>query len=58
MDSTWQETFIVIDTTYQVTQYRRGLKNGKFKEFYPEGNISMEGEFKNNFKDGYWEYYL
>ena len=36
MDSTWQETFIVIDTTYQVTQFREGLKNGKFKEFYPE----------------------
>ncbi|OQX78816.1 MAG: hypothetical protein B6D61_04655, partial [Bacteroidetes bacterium 4484_249] len=36
---------------------RAGMKQGKWKYFYEEGNISLEGEYKNDLKNGYFKEY-
>lgn len=34
---------------------KANMKQGKWKYFYPGGNISLEGEFKNDLKHGYFK---
>jgi antitoxin component YwqK of YwqJK toxin-antitoxin module len=34
---------------------RANMKQGKWKFFYPNGNVSLEGEYKNDLKHGYFK---
>ena len=35
----------------------KGLKQGPWKDFYPNEQIKNEGDYFNNLKDGYWKSY-
>jgi antitoxin component YwqK of YwqJK toxin-antitoxin module len=35
----------------------RGLQQGKWKYFYADGKIRMEGEFKDGMRDGLWKFF-
>ncbi len=34
-----------------------GSRQGKWKEYYPSGELKSEGNYKDNFKVGEWKYY-
>jgi antitoxin component YwqK of YwqJK toxin-antitoxin module len=34
------------------------LKNGVHKEYFKDGSVSCEGEFKDGERTGQWKYYL
>ncbi|MBI2968671.1 MAG: toxin-antitoxin system YwqK family antitoxin [Bacteroidetes bacterium] len=37
---------------------KNGLKQGLWKEYYPEGALKSEGEYKNNVREGEWVFYF
>ena len=37
--------------------YKFGMKNGMFTQYYPSGQIETQGEFKDNKRTGIWKYY-
>ena len=43
--------------TYQKRNYKAGLKDGEFIEYYPEGKINMKGELHWGLKKWILEYY-
>ncbi len=40
-----------------VTTYDKGVKNGLYKKFYPEGPIEIEGVYKDDKETGIWKSY-
>ncbi|MFT4523572.1 MAG: hypothetical protein ACI8ZN_002527 [Bacteroidia bacterium] len=34
-----------------------GIMHGKYEEFYPTGNIKVDGKYRKGRKDGRWKYY-
>jgi len=39
------------------TEMKNGIRNGKYKEFYPNQKLKVYGKFKNNKKHKTWYYY-
>ena len=35
----------------------KGVKDGKYQAFYPDGKLQVNGKFKNNQKTGVWKYF-
>lgn len=41
-----------------IFHYKKGVKNGLYREYYPEGPIRCKGYYKNNIQVGKWIGYL
>ena len=39
------------------TEMSKGIRDGKYKAFYPNGKLSINGKFKKNKRHGTWRYY-
>ena len=54
-------TGIIVDTiNNKITEYnvKDGLKNGRFKISYVNGQVEMEGNMLNDKNEGEWKYYF
>ena len=40
------------DGSYYIGQFKKGLPNGKGKQYYKNGNIRYEGDYVNDEKEG------
>ena len=56
MSGLWRELYLTTDTVYQELEYKKGVKNGVFKEYYINGKISMQGNYLSGLKNGEWTY--
>jgi hypothetical protein len=39
------------------SEISKGIKDGKYQAFYPDGKLQVNGKFKKNRKDGTWSYF-
>ncbi len=39
-------------------QFRKGQRNGRGVQYYPDGSMRYNGDFKNDIRDGYGAYYF
>ncbi|MDE0771203.1 MAG: hypothetical protein OSB25_03225 [Salibacteraceae bacterium] len=46
---------IIYNRQYINKKDKKGLKQGPWKDFYPNEQIKNEGNYFNNLKDGYWK---
>jgi TonB family protein len=44
-------------STFMEGKYLNGAKNGTFKFYHKNGQISKQGKYKNNLRDSLWTYY-
>lgn len=46
------------DGSYEVVSYKNGVREGRYIKYTVNNNISIEGEYKNGFKNGEWVYFI
>lgn len=48
----------VIEEIYNSKSLRKYIKNGEVKEYYPNGQLKVEGNYKMSKRDGYFTYFF
>ena len=57
-DGTWKERYFVEDQDFQIYEYSKGLKHGKFIEYLVDGTKVIQGTYNQGLKEGEWEYFF
>jgi antitoxin component YwqK of YwqJK toxin-antitoxin module len=52
-----KQRFLNKNITKSVTVYNSGKKDGEYYKFYRNGELKVEGYYKNNKKDGSWVFW-
>ena len=57
-DGLWKERYFVEDQDFQLYEYKRGKKHGKFIEYLVDGTKVIEGDYAYGDKNGFWSYFF
>jgi antitoxin component YwqK of YwqJK toxin-antitoxin module len=39
------------------TTYRQGVRHGPYRDYWPNGRVSLEGQYVNGLQEGEWRFY-
>lgn len=56
-DSTWKEYDYKGKKVVKEYNYRDGLLQGEYKEFFNDGNVNISGKYNGGLKEGHWDIY-
>jgi hypothetical protein len=57
LDASEQKEYFEDGTLWRYLELKNGLKNGTFKEYYPNGKLKIKGGFSKDVPTGKWKYY-
>jgi antitoxin component YwqK of YwqJK toxin-antitoxin module len=57
VNAKFYEAFFADSTTHYKVGLKGGFKDGSYKEYYPNGEVKMTGQFRKDKRDGTWRLY-